>query len=449
MSRIAAAFHAPATFLSRRVPDYGDVANLPLRIDSLTSLRFFAAFAVFTHHFTGLGGGTGYARSPLIYPYSKMGAQGVSFFFVLSGFLLTWVFKPREHPCSFYWRRVGRIWPAHLVATVPAIWAYYILAHVRINWTGLVASLFLVQTWIPHVRPTLPGNQVTWTLSVEVFFYLLLPFLAPIAWRLRTRYLAAATAIGFVYMIAGTWRTASAPNALSTLVLARQPVLYLPEFVFGMTLAVALKRGFRLPLRPFVPVVLTLGYDLLFYQLPPHLDGREQRLLNYTLTTVISLLAGMMIVACVQREIRGQRGLLSTRPMILLGAWSYSFYLLHHTIDRFAIYEIGRGRDNNSALFTLLGMGLVIVFFSWLLYAYVEDPAERWMRHNIPSRWRGDRRRSGMPGEEVVELPDAVSAGVPATSAEPVSSGRAATLGETQAEPRPRPSLTPQEDAGT
>jgi peptidoglycan/LPS O-acetylase OafA/YrhL len=408
MSRTVAASQDPSRRLPRRAPDYGDSAHLPLRIDSLTSLRFFAAFAVFTHHFTGLGGMTGYARSPLIYPYSKMGAQGVSFFFVLSGFLLTWVFKPREHPCSFYWRRVGRIWPAHLVATIPAIWAYYVLAHVQINWTGLIASVFLVQTWIPHVQPTLPGNQVTWTLSVEVFFYFLLPFIAPIAWRLRTRYLALATSIGFLYLIAGNWRTAVAPNALATIVLARQPVLYVPEFLLGMTLAVALKRGFRLPIRPEIPVVAFLCYDVLFYKLPAHIDAHATQALQYTETTVISLLAGGMIVACVQREISGHRGLLNTTPMIMLGAWSYSFYLLHHTIDRFALYEIGRGRDNNSALFTLLGMGLVVVLFSWLLYAYVEAPAERWMRGHIPDRWRGDRGARGQPATDVVELPDTI-----------------------------------------
>ncbi|GGN56045.1 hypothetical protein GCM10010112_07520 [Actinoplanes lobatus] len=76
-------------------------APLPKRLDSLTSLRFFAAFAVFTHHFTGLGGKTGFGRSEAIFPFSGIGAHGVTFFFVLSGFLMMWVFKPRESPgCS-------------------------------------------------------------------------------------------------------------------------------------------------------------------------------------------------------------------------------------------------------------------------------------------------------------------------------------------------------------
>jgi peptidoglycan/LPS O-acetylase OafA/YrhL len=69
------------------------VTPLPKRLDSLTSLRFFAAFAVFTTHFTGSGGKTGLGRAPLIFPYAQFRGNGVSLFFVLSGFLMIWVFN--------------------------------------------------------------------------------------------------------------------------------------------------------------------------------------------------------------------------------------------------------------------------------------------------------------------------------------------------------------------
>ena len=56
-------------------------ALLP-RLDSLTGLRFFAAYFVLQHHFTN------FAELPILSRYNGFGATGVSFFFVLSGFVI-------------------------------------------------------------------------------------------------------------------------------------------------------------------------------------------------------------------------------------------------------------------------------------------------------------------------------------------------------------------------
>jgi peptidoglycan/LPS O-acetylase OafA/YrhL len=363
------------------------VTTLPRRLDSLTSLRFFAAFAVFTHHFTGYGGQTGFGTAPLIFPYSMIGGHGVTFFFVLSGFLMMWVFKPGEHPGVFYWRRVGRIWPAHLVALPPAIYAYYIAAHVTINWPSLISSVFLVQTWSPQVTPTLPGNGVTWTLSVELLFYALFPLLGRIALRWRTRRLAVVTGIG----LAGMWATAWISAALCSPSIAswvmRLPVVYLPEFLLGMTVALAVKRGWRLPLRPAVPVLLLGAYVVFYYQGLARFGDAAAQQLDYTVRPVIAILSVLIILAFVQREVRGQRGVLNTKPLVLLGAWSYCFYLIHHTVSRLATYAWGRRPDDNWVLFTLLAMAAVVNLMAWLLFRFVEEPAEKWWRARTPKRW--------------------------------------------------------------
>ncbi|BFU42564.1 acyltransferase family protein [Krasilnikovia sp. MM14-A1004] len=393
-------------------------AILPKRLDSLTSLRFFAAFAVFAHHFTGVGGGTGFGRSPLIFPYSEIGGHGVTFFFVLSGFLMMWVFKSHEHPGVFYWRRVGRIWPAHLVALVLGVFAYYIAAHQAIHWPSLISSVFLVQTWFPGVTPILPGNEVTWTLSVELLFYALFPLLGRVAARLRTRWLVAATGIGLAGMWAVHWfATAHFSRGTAGWVM-RHPVVYLPEFLLGMTLALAVRRGWRLPLRPIVPVTLLFGYVFLYYQGRERLSDGVVAQLDFTVRPMIALLSGLIIVAFVQREVRGLRSVLNARPLVLLGLWSYSFYLIHHSISRLATYQWGRMPDNDAVLFTLLGMAVVVNVLSWALFAYVEEPAEKWWRKHTPRRWldrkgtvavvpapRTDRSPEAEPGREPEPAP--------------------------------------------
>ena len=67
----------------------------PSRLDSLTGLRFFAAGIVFMHHSFELTTGT--LREALLAVFGH-GRAGVSFFFVLSGFVLAWSARPGR-PC--------------------------------------------------------------------------------------------------------------------------------------------------------------------------------------------------------------------------------------------------------------------------------------------------------------------------------------------------------------
>ncbi|BCJ43641.1 acyltransferase [Actinoplanes ianthinogenes] len=371
-------------------------AVLPKRLDALTSLRFFAALAVFAHHFTGLGGKTGFGRSPWIFPYSQMGAHGVTFFFVLSGFLMIWVFKPQEKAVSFWWRRVGRIFPVHLVTLPLAIYAFYIAAHADIHWGSLLSAVFLVQGWFPGITPTLPGNPVTWTLSVELLFYALFPLIAPIVVRIRTRWLACASLAGLAAMWAINWYSVENFTPATASWVMRHPVLYLPVFLLGMTLALAIQRGRRVPLHPIVPIGALALYTYGYYQVTLRVPKgvlREQ--LDYTLRPTIALLAALIILSFVQREIVGRRGILNKTLLINLGLWSYSFYLIHHAVSRLSTYEWGRMPDNNAVLFTLLGMALVINILSWALFTYVEEPAERWWRTHMPKSWRTPRDAAG------------------------------------------------------
>ncbi|MFJ7160072.1 acyltransferase family protein [Streptomyces sp. NPDC101118] len=366
---------------------------LPSRLDSLTSLRFFAAFAVFAHHFTGYGHKTGFGTAPLIFPYSQIGAHGVTFFFVLSGFLLTWVHKPEQRAGAFYWRRIARIWPATLVAAVPAYYVFYVMAKEDRDWGSIISSLFLVQNWFPGAYPTLPGNPVTWTLGVELLFYLLFPFAARVLVRMRTRNLWLLTAAGLLGMVVVDHVAYAELSGKMASWVMRHPLVYMPEFLLGITLALAVKRGWRMPLHPAVPVAALAAFVYAYYQaraaLPPYWDQQLEALVR----PGIAILAALIMLAFVQREVAGHRGIMNSRTLINLGIWSYCFYLLHHTVSRWATYEFGRLHDNNGALFGLLGLGLVATALSWALHRYVEEPANRWLIRNMPARLRTPVRR--------------------------------------------------------
>ena len=84
------------------------------KIDALTGLRFFAGIAIVIHHLHQFG-------LPAYVLDGWLLNNGVSFFFVLSGFILTYVYPTLEthHAVQRFWiARVARIWPAHMAALV-------------------------------------------------------------------------------------------------------------------------------------------------------------------------------------------------------------------------------------------------------------------------------------------------------------------------------------------
>src|SRR5262245_8865784 len=140
------------------------------RLDALTGLRFIAAAMIVAHHVRGL-------NIP-VPDYSL--DHGVSFFFILSGFILAYVYPALPtwaETANFLVARVARLWPAHVVALLFAIVAF----RMPIDRTFL-ANLFLVQGWIPSWPWYFGYNAPSWSISTELFFYLCFPFLI-LDWR--------------------------------------------------------------------------------------------------------------------------------------------------------------------------------------------------------------------------------------------------------------------------
>ncbi len=157
-------------------------------INSLTSLRFFFAFAVFLSHLTFV------ETDNKTWNWLKMnvffeGYLGVGFFFILSGFVLALNYqnkinKPHEFSLkNFYINRVARIYPLHLLTFV--IMLPYIF--IENLWNPLIASLnfFLLQSYIPIKEYYFSINNPSWSISTEFFFYLIFPFFVMMLFRYK------------------------------------------------------------------------------------------------------------------------------------------------------------------------------------------------------------------------------------------------------------------------
>lgn len=145
-------------------------------IGSLTSLRFFAAFAILLHHSRDLVlPGDFLEGVPL--------ALGVSFFFVLSGFILAYVYSGRMESVGvygFYTSRISRIWPVHILTMVVVVVLYPpsgLTQGAQHGWLVTLLNVFLLQSIVPMPAYYFSFNGVSWSISSELFFYAAFPFL--------------------------------------------------------------------------------------------------------------------------------------------------------------------------------------------------------------------------------------------------------------------------------
>ena len=349
------------------------------RLESLTGLRWWAAFGVFLYHMANL------APLPIV-EVLDLGNYGVMFFFVLSGFVLTWSARPGTTVATFYWRRFARIYPAHFVALLLAIPVFYSLTPDPEQWwvkpldVGvLLLSVLLIQGWWLNPIILFSGNPAAWTLTVEAFFYALHPYLSKALVVLRSRGALAAA----LTLIAASfaWRvlelTVPAINDLPVPI----PVTRLAEFAIGMCIAHAMRGGWRFAVRPWIiavagaALVVVIAVDSVTSWLGPVRD-----VVRATQTEWILVFCTVLIAAVATRDLVGARSWLRQRWIVRLGEASYTFYLVHATVIYFVLSFVGKQQGGWGNLVWYAPLFMAALALAFAVHLGVEKPMERRMR---------------------------------------------------------------------
>ncbi len=363
------------------------LAHPTARLDALTGLRWWAAFVVFFYHML--------VFAPLPGVVSVVFAQGylgVTFFFVLSGFVLTWSARPAVSTSTFYWRRFARIYPAHVVALLLAIPVFYTLAPIPpgsflkpFDPAILSLSFLLLQGWWLAPAILFSGNPAAWTLTCEAFFYAIHPFVSRVLQPLA-RHGALLFALGAVVVAFG-YRTAAYIWPDAWFAALPLPLVRVSEFILGMALAWAIRSGWRPRIHPFVGIGALLGVVLAIALIPTyfsHIPGLS--LIPSFGNELFTLACALSIVAVAGATLQGRRSLFASPLQVRLGEWSFAFYLVHATFIYIALRIFGLQEPSwrNLGWFAvLLAVDLVA---AWALHSFVERPLEKRMR-----RWK-DRR---------------------------------------------------------
>lgn len=319
------------------------------QLKPLTGLRFIAAFAVFVAHIP---------RSWQDYDFGKapIGAAGVSFFFVLSGFILAYVYVPRlkdsasgQFPFKeFYLRRVARIWPLHLTTILIALLAV-------LGWESFQKqdhvflksffNVFLLQAWIPNHKWGYFLNGPAWSLSVEAFFYVVFPlFLIGCGKRFVFKYLSVLLFTFLFVLLIGFYGPAWQSRGIQFDALIRNsPPMRCFEFASGIACGmfflsqshrVKRSRSFDTMVECFVVLLVILFFyisnwlGLYRHGQLPGVSASFNYWYRFSGATPI-----FVILIFIFSQSRGWvTSFLSSRLLVYLGEISYSFYMVHMSV---------------------------------------------------------------------------------------------------------------------
>ena len=356
-------------------------ARAPAKIHALTSLRFFAALYVVCFHALSIASFLPSIRAEsFLGRWIGLGYTSVSFFFLLSGYILGIVYLRRGDPVApraFFWARFARIYPLlflSLVVDVPYFLVQELHAHGLRSAVSGTASAFascalLLQAWTLRWRFL---NEPTWSLSTEAIFYLSFPFLGAWCWKLRGVRLWATAAI--LYLGGQAVVMLAAQHSQGEMV-KRLPLLHMTTFALGILLArwQTLDRdeaggGPRpQPGLAYLVLALILICSVAFVHWSPQIpiSNIQDGLLAPIFLCVIWVFS--------QSKWQPAR-LLSAPWLVILGEGSYGLYLIHVPVFHLFTWL---GWDRIPALFPVylaVSIGLSVASFYWF-----ETPARRWI----------------------------------------------------------------------
>lgn len=343
--------------------------------ENLDGLRFLLALVVFFSHSLFGAALQQISNNDFLKRFIEVfstGYYGVSFFFVLSGFLITYLMLEEQKTTghfnirNFYIRRILRIWPVYYAALVFSF-GIYPLVKVHLGYTDqnpfsfLYQALFLAnfdsmrihELGLVDVAPTIVG--INWSVSVEEQFYLVWPLLFLI---FRGKKFIAAAVITFV----ASWLFRGAdipPSALyyHTLCVAADLALG-AGFAYLAFYREAAVIGFFKRL-PRIAVILTYVAGILFMMYRNQLMPESHML---GLPRVINTLFYSFIILEQSYSPNSFYKFSHAKHMSSLGKYTYAFYMLHPIGIQAAIVLFRYADLNRETSFAIAMLYVLIAF---------------------------------------------------------------------------------------
>ncbi|WP_415972220.1 acyltransferase family protein [Rhodococcus sp. 077-4] len=152
--------------------DADDRSPQRVTLHGLAAIRLIPSFIIVVSHFSFLHLTSNVAADSILFTVvNPAGCNAVSFFMILSGFILAWITSQPDTLVfrNFLVKRLLRVWPVHVVASILALALLW-----KLDW-AIPVNLFLLHAWIPDPNAYYSLNAPSWTLCTELVLYLIFP----------------------------------------------------------------------------------------------------------------------------------------------------------------------------------------------------------------------------------------------------------------------------------
>ena len=374
------------------------ITNSTTFIPEIDGLRFIAIFSVVLFHIVK------YITTKDKHDYSNIdfpsilhifekGRIGVPLFFVVSGIILGIPFSksnilkgPPIDLKRFFLRRLTRLEPPYIISlTILLIGSVYFAKTLSFN-EGLesyFASIFYVH-WIviPQYLPLI--NNVTWSLEIEIQFYLLMPVFAALIYRAKlpiTRYIVY-VALALCCMISNHFFIQHYRTLFG----------FIQFFLAGMALADLYIRKQLIFPKTKLDNLIAVAFFCSIWLYDFRRTGSPTELFFWE-----CYLAVCFFFFCYYVLLHGALPILSNKIITNIGGMCYSIYLLHYPIISLfgkilLKYQVFINGYLNIIIYTIIFL-IIIMTISMLFFLLVERPCmkENWYKNMFNFRKRKSR----------------------------------------------------------
>lgn len=340
-----------------------------MRLDQLTFSRFIAAIAVVIYHF-------GLEVYPFnlkeLYPFFKQGNIAVSYFFLLSGFIMIIAYHQYKKVAflAYIKNRFARIYPVYFLALLILL-LFKLRYHNDGEFGDFFLNLVMIQSWFPG--KALSFNFPAWSLGVEFFFYALFPLLFNRYYAQFSLKKLCFMVIPFFIMSQLLFHWGMYSNwyhgypSKSHELLFYFPPMHLSEFLIGNLAGLffvkrwsTAKKNYDFLILSFVCLLPAILYYNIYFEFH-----------NGLLALVF-----IPLIVCISMN----EGILSKisayKPLIFLGEISYGIYILQSPIFAWTKAILKDYNINNETTKFYISL-LILVVIAALSYQFIEAPLRK------------------------------------------------------------------------
>lgn len=333
-------------------------------IKSLQSLRFVFVMLVVLSHIIGKS-------------FDFGGECGVAFFFVLSGFVLSYAYG-RQVRCGqfqqrkFLTRQLSKLYPLHLLTFLAMVVLDMRLGHVD-SWIKLVANMLLLQSWVPSDDFYFVANGSSWFLSDLLFFYVVFP---PLYRWLSSSRIHQLLLAGSVVLALYVGLAVSIPLDMVNPLLYASPLTRLIDFAIGILLYryYASSAGNRVAqwFQRQQPAALSLIEAGLLLWVVLSFFVYQRAALGFRCASLFwGVIPVLIYIYVVTDTLRGAVTWLLHRPVLMwLGGISFEIYLTHWLTMRVfysMLLTLGMGEESRCQPLVFVTTLLVIIAVSYIV----------------------------------------------------------------------------------